>query len=140
MANLHDIKRRIVSVQSTQKITRAMKMVAAAKLKRAQESITLSRPYAHRMRTMVNNLALRADVDGHPLLTKGQSTGRVGLVVIASDRGLCGAFNSSITNAALEHIKTTFDDKTVELTLVGKKGAELLQKRVDTVRDRKSVV
>ncbi|MFP6581103.1 MAG: ATP synthase F1 subunit gamma [Candidatus Hydrogenedentota bacterium] len=135
MANLHEIKRRIVSVQNTQKITRAMKMVAASKLKRAQESITLSRPYAHRMRTMVNNLALRADVDGHPLLTKGQTSGRVGLVVIASDRGLCGAFNSSITNAALDHIKSTFEDRTVELTLVGKRAIELFQKQSQTVRD-----
>jgi F-type H+-transporting ATPase subunit gamma len=135
MATLHDIKRRITSVKSTQKITRAMKMVAAAKLKRAQESITVSRPYAHRMRDLVNNLALRADTDGHPLLTRGKSTGRIGLIVVASDRGLCGAFNSSIVNATLRELKTTFQGKEVELILVGKKCVELLKKQVGTVRD-----
>lgn len=134
MATLHEIKRRIVSVKSTQKITRAMKMVAAAKLRRAQESISLSRPYAHRMRDMINNLALRADMDGHPLLSKGQETGRVGLVVVASDRGLCGGFNSSITNAAQKHIETTFEGKTVELTLVGKRTVESLGKKSDAVK------
>ena len=131
MATLHDIKRRIGSVQSTQKITRAMKMVAASKLKRAQEAITTARPYAIRMRDLVNNIALRADLVTHPLMTAAKSNCKVGVIVVSSDRGLCGAFNSSIVNATLEHIQSTFPDKTVELTLVGKKGAELLQRRHD---------
>jgi F-type H+-transporting ATPase subunit gamma len=135
MATLHDIKRRIGSVKNTQKITRAMKMVAASKLKRAQEAITAVRPYAHRMRDLVNNLALRADLDAHPLLNKGSETGKVGVIVIASDRGLCGAFNSSIVNATLAHIRDTFPGKTVELTLVGKKCVELLKRRHDTITD-----
>lgn len=129
MATLHEIKRRIVSVKNTQKITRAMKMVAASKLKRAQEAIAAARPYAHRMRDLVNGLAMRADVDSHPLLKKGSGNGTIGVIVIASDRGLCGAFNSNITNAALRHIKETFPNKTIQLTLVGKKCIELLQNR-----------
>ena len=134
MATLHDIKRRIGSVQSTQKITKAMKMVAASKLKRAQEAITTARPYALRMRSLVNNIALRADLATHPLMAPGSQNGKVSLIVITSDRGLCGAFNSNIVNAAQAHIQETFSEKTVELTLVGKKGAELLQKRHDHIR------
>jgi F-type H+-transporting ATPase subunit gamma len=132
MATLHEIKRRISSVKNTQKITRAMKMVAASKLKRAQEAITVARPYAHRMRELINNLALRADLDAHPLLTQGTKSGKIGVIVVASDRGLCGAFNSSIVNTTLKRIKEDFPDKTVELTLVGKKNVELLKRRHDT--------
>jgi len=131
MATLHDIKRRIGSVQSTQKITKAMKMVAASKLKRAQEAITTARPYALSMRDLVNNVALRADLVTHPLMSAATPNGKIGVVVVSSDRGLCGAFNSNIVNATIEHIQGTFPNKTVELTLVGKKGAELLQRRHD---------
>lgn len=134
MATLHEIKQRISSVKNTQKITRAMKMVAAAKLKRAQQSITLARPYAHKMRDLVNNLAMRADGESTPLLAKHAETGRIGLIVIASDRGLCGAFNSSIGNAAKSHLQTTFEDKEVEMTLVGKRAVEMLRKQADTVK------
>ena len=134
MATLHDIKRRISSVQNTQKITKAMKMVAASKLKRAQEAITTARPYAVRMRSMVNNIALRADMNEHPLMIPGSQNGKVALIVITSDRGLCGAFNSSVVNATMKHIQENFPGKTVELILVGKKGAELLQKRHSHVR------
>lgn len=133
MANLQDIKRRISSVTSTQKITRAMKMVAASKLRRAQESIELARPYALRMRDLVNSVAKRTDLEGHPLLHGGGETGRIDLIVITSDRGLCGAFNSSIVNATLHHIKETFPDKQVELTVVGKKGGELLSRKYDGI-------
>ena len=129
MATLHDIKRRIGSVQSTQKITKAMKMVAASKLKRAQEAIATARPYAIHMRDLVNNVALRADMVTHPLMATGTQNGTIGLIVVSSDRGLCGAFNSNVVNATVAHIKETFPGKTVELTLVGKKGAELLQRR-----------
>ncbi|MFP6597570.1 MAG: ATP synthase F1 subunit gamma [Candidatus Hydrogenedentota bacterium] len=135
MATLHDIKRRIGSVKNTQKITRAMKMVAASKLKRAQEAITVARPYAHRMRDLVNNLALRADLDLHPLLNIGSATRKIGIIVVASDRGLCGAFNSSVVNTTLHHIRETFPDKTVELTLVGKKCIELLKRKHDTIAE-----
>ena len=132
MANLHDIKRRIQSVKSTQKITRAMKMVAAAKLRRAQESIQQARPYALRMRDLVNNMASRAELDGHPLLTHTEG-GAVTLIVVTSDRGLCGAFNSNIVNAARDHIETTFAGRTVNLTAIGKRGVDLLHRRYGEV-------
>ena len=130
MANLQDIKRRITSVKSTQKITKAMKMVAAAKLRRAQETIVKARPYAHRMRELVNNLSTRANLDLQPLLAKGSGNGPVGLVVVTSDRGLCGAFNSSIVQKALHTANTEKDTgREVQLTMIGRKGAELLARR-----------
>ncbi len=134
MASLRDIKRRITSVKSTQKITRAMKMVAAAKLRRAQEAILQSRPYSHRMRDLVNNLALRAELDAHPLLRRAPESGKVGVIVVTSDRGLCGGFNSSITNTTLEALKTTLEGREVELTVVGRKGDDLLKRRPVTIR------
>ncbi|MFP4500571.1 MAG: ATP synthase F1 subunit gamma [Candidatus Hydrogenedentota bacterium] len=128
MASLRDIKRRINSVKSTQKITRAMKMVAASKLRRAQEAILQARPYAYRMRELANSLALRADSDTHPLLRSGGGK-NVELVVITSDRGLCGGFNANIINRALDVFENQFKDKNVELTIVGRKGIEGLKRR-----------
>lgn len=134
MANLRDIKRRITSVTNTQKITRAMKMVAAAKLRRAQEAIVQSRPYALQMRDMVNNLAARAELDGHPLLRDNSATtNKVSFLVITSDRGLCGGFNSSIVNAAMDNIRNDLADKDIQLTVVGRKGIELLKRRTDSI-------
>jgi len=129
MASLNDIKRRIHSVKSTQKITRAMKMVAAAKLRRAQESIELARPYALQMRRLVSNLASRAELDMHPLLQPGKPAKPINLIVVTSDRGLCGAFNGNIVNAALEHIRDDFSDRAVVTTVVGRKGLDLLRRR-----------
>jgi F-type H+-transporting ATPase subunit gamma len=134
MANLRDIKRRITSVTNTQKITKAMKMVAAAKLRRAQDAIVQARPYAHQMREMVNHLASRAEVNSHPLLRgNSKDIGKVSFLVITSDRGLCGGFNSSIVNAAMENINTDLADKEVDLTIVGRKGIELLRRRTDAI-------
>lgn len=133
MPSLHDIKRRIVSVKSTRKITRAMKLVAASKLRRAQEAIIQARPYAHRMRGLVDNLALRADLDAHPLLRQTSGSGPVGLIVLTSDRGLCGGFNSNIVNATLAKIETEFAGREVELTAIGKKGVDLLKRRGCTI-------
>lgn len=135
MSSLIDIKRRIQSVKSTQKITRAMKMVAAAKLRRAQEAIEQARPYALQMRSMVNNLASRAELNAHALLNPGKRENRVGLIVITSDRGLCGAFNGNIVNATMEYVRTEFAGKEVELTVVGKKGVDLLRRRYDRICD-----
>lgn len=128
MASLRDIKRRISSVKSTQKITRAMKMVAASKLRRAQEAIQRARPYAYRMRDLANSLALRTEQDAHPLLRQGGGN-NVELVVVTSDRGLCGGFNANIVNRALDVFENRFGDKNVELTLVGRKGIEVLRRR-----------
>ncbi|MBN2311773.1 MAG: ATP synthase F1 subunit gamma [Candidatus Hydrogenedentes bacterium] len=133
MASLRDIRRRIASVKNTQKITRAMKMVAAAKLRRAQEAIQQARPYAYHMRDLVNRLALRVDEGMHPLLRRGNG-GKVGLIVVTSDRGLCGGFNSNIVNAAMATLSGQFKGREVELTVVGRKGRDALRRRPCTIR------
>lgn len=132
MASLRDIRRRIDSVTSTQKITKAMKMVAASKLRRAQEAIQRTRPYAYRMRDLVRQLASRAETDAHPLLRSG-GKGKVGIIVVTGDRGLCGGFNSSIANLALRSLTGQFAGREVELTIVGRKGLELLKRRDCTI-------
>jgi len=128
MASLLDMRRRIKSVKNTQQITKAMKMVAAAKLRRAQDSIMQMRPYAYRMRGIVNSLALRADSKLHPLLRRPQE-GRIEILVVTSDRGLCGGFNTNIVNATLEHVSTTFKDRDVSITVVGRKGIDAARRR-----------
>jgi F-type H+-transporting ATPase subunit gamma len=133
MASLRDIRLRINSVKSTQKITKAMKMVAAAKLRRAQEAILQARPYAYQMRDLVNSLAARADDDAHPLLRAGGGK-KVGLLTITSDRGLCGGFNANIINNAIATIKGKFSDREVEVTVVGRKGIEALKRKECTIR------
>ena len=133
MPSLRDIKRRINSVQSTQKITRAMKMVAAAKLRRGQEAIVRARPYAYHMRDLVNSLALRGERDMHPLLRPGGG-GKIGVIVVTADRGLCGAFNSNIVNETMRVLREQFSHREVELTVVGRKGIEALRRRACTIR------
>lgn len=133
MASLRDIKRRIGSVKSTQKITKAMKMVAASKLRRAQEAVLQARPYAIHMRELVTSVAERAERNAHPLLT-ASSGGKVVLVVVTADRGLCGAFNSGITNRALRVLRESFAGREVELVVIGRKGVDLLKRRDCTLR------
>src|SRR4030065_1320042 len=94
MANLKDIKRRIKSVKNTQQITKAMKMVSAAKLKRAQDEITAARPYAEKMLSLITSLASKTSPESHPLLTVREEVSRIGVVLITSDRGLCGGVNT----------------------------------------------
>ncbi len=133
MAGLRDIKRRIVSVKSTQKITRAMKMVAASKLRRSQEAIVRARPYAFEMRQLVNSIALRADDATHPLLRKGDG-GKIGVVVVTSDRGLCGGFNANVVNGLMRTINERFAERELDITVVGRKGVDLLKRRALNVR------
>lgn len=134
MASLQDLKRRRRSVENTQKITRAMKMVAAAKLRRAQEAIVEARPYAYRMRDIVSSLALRGELDLHPLLRQRISDGKVNILVVTSDRGLCGAFNANVVNTLMSRLQEDFAERAVELTVVGKKGGEMLKRRPVTIR------
>ena len=134
MANLRDIKRRIASVKSTQKITKAMKMVAASKLRRAQAAITQARPYALRMRALVDNLTRRSDYQSHPLLKSGDPD-TIAIIVITSDKGLCGGFNANIINRALAAIDRDFKGKKVELIVAGRKGIEALKRRPVTIRN-----
>jgi F-type H+-transporting ATPase subunit gamma len=134
MATLRDIRRRIRSVQSTQKITRAMKLVAAAKLRRAQERILSARPYANKMAELLGNLVSGAEADGapHPLLEQREGPRRQ-LVIVTADRGLAGAFNSNILRRAVEILR---ESSTAEVTLVvvGRKARDFFRRRTYTVK------
>ena len=136
MPTFRDIKRRIASVKSTQQITRAMKLVAAAKLRRAQARITEARPYCRTLDEMVADLALRSPRDLHPLLREaapegGDGTIRKLLVVITGDRGLCGAFNSNIIRRSVDLLRADQDNPQVSLLLlvVGRKARDFYRRR-----------
>ena len=131
MPNLKDLKTRIDSVKSTRKITKAMQMVAAAKLRRAQEAAEAGRPYADRMNAVMANLAgASASADNAPKLLAGSGDDQVHLLVVAtSERGLCGGFNSSIAKLARAKAKELIDaGKSVKIITVGKKGREQLKR------------
>ncbi|MEO1562998.1 MAG: F0F1 ATP synthase subunit gamma [Pseudomonadota bacterium] len=131
MPSLKDLKNRISSVKSTRKITKAMQMVAAAKLRRAQEAAEMARPYADRMNAVMGNLAKGvAGSDGAPKLLAGNGKDEVHMLVVATaERGLCGGFNSSIVKLARQHIeKLQAAGKTVQILTVGKKGREQLKR------------
>ena len=127
MPTLRDIKRRIRSVESTQKITKAMKLVAAAKLRRAQERVIGARPYAQKMVELLGSLVGLAGDDGHPLLAR-RTGGRKRLVVITADKGLCGAFNSNVLRASLAFIRET-GNVDVTLVVVGRKARDFYRRR-----------
>lgn len=131
MASLKDLRNRIASVQSTQKITRAMQMVAASKLRRAQEAAEAARPYAERMERVLASLgASLKDQPGAPRLLAGTGKDDVHLLVVAtSDRGLCGAFNTNIIRAArLEAMRLVAAGKTVKIVTVGRKAHQVLRR------------
>ena len=124
MPSLKDIRRRIGSVKNTQKITQAMKLVAASKLRRAQDNITKARPYALELQEMISELALRAHQEDHPLLAI-RDPNRVLLVVLTSDRGLCGGFNSNILRTAERYRRENGDlHDEIQLAVVGRKGRD----------------
>ena len=131
--NLQDIRRRVRSVKNIQQITRAMKFVAASKLRRAQDRIFAARPYANRMLAVLNSLASRADPDHHPLLVEREQE-KVMLVVITSDRGLCGAFSANIIKAATRYIEEESANHELSLTLVGRKAADWFGQRPWPIR------
>jgi F-type H+-transporting ATPase subunit gamma len=131
MAGLRTIKRRIVSVKNTRKITRAMKMVAAARLRRAQQRITDLRPYAKKTAELLTSVAARVEgeEDLHPLLQRREEK-KVLIVVITSDRGLAGAFNAAISKRAFRMWKELeAEGKKVSFAIVGKKGGEYFKRR-----------
>jgi len=131
MPNLKDLKKRIDSVKSTRKITSAMKMVAAAKLRRAQEQAEASRPYAQRMERMLGSLAASAaQSDGAPKLLSGTGRDEVHLFVVGTaDRGLCGGFNANIVREARRQIAEAINDgKKVKILCMGRKGREALKR------------
>jgi len=143
MPTLKDLKTRITSVKSTRKITLAMKMVAAAKLRRAQEQAEAARPYAERMDRMLGSLAAAAaGRPGAPAMLAGTGKDDVHLLIVATaDRGLCGGFNSSIVRASRVHIRALRDaGKTVKILCVGKKGNDQLRREyrdsiIDVIND-----
>ena len=131
MASLDDLKKRISSVKSTQKITKAMKMVAAAKLRRAQEGAERGRPYSEKMNNIILNLSKNiVDVDNSPKLLSGTGQDNVHLcVVMTSDRGLCGGFNTNIIKKAKNYFKKIIDNgKTLKILTVGSKGYDQLKR------------
>ena len=131
MASLDDLKKRISSVKSTQKITKAMKMVAAAKLRRAQESAEKGRPYSDKMNNIILNLSNGiSDVDNAPKLLSGTGEDKVHLcVVMTSDRGLCGGFNTNIIKKAKLYFQKILDEgKTLKIITVGTKGYDQLKR------------
>ncbi len=129
MPSLRDIKRKITSVKKTQQITKAMKMVAAAKLRRAQDRVIAARPYSRKMLAVIANLAGRVERAQHPLLAKREPK-KVKLVVLTSDRGLCGAYNTNILRKAVETVRQfKADGKEVTVNVVGRKGRDFFRKR-----------
>lgn len=135
MATLKAIRKRISSVRNTQQITKAMKMVSAAKLRRAQEAAVAARPYAEKMTELLKNVAARVSIEAHPLLQTREEK-KIDLVLFTSDRGLCGGYNANLIRAAEAFIRRHAPDKEVELTLVGRKGADHFRRRRAPIADR----
>lgn len=130
MATLRDIKNRIKGVKSTQQITKAMKMVAAAKLRRAQENVINARPYAREIRKQLSNLPTEQDISSNPFFVQ-RDIKNILFVVVTADRGLCGAFNSNIIKEAVKYITqaSVNDSVKVHLYCLGKKGFDYFSKR-----------
>ena len=128
MPNLLDIRRRIKSVKNTQQITKAMKMVSAAKLRRAQDRVVSARPFANKMSEVLGELSKRADEDFHHPLLDLRGDQRYLLVLITADKGLCGAFNTNLTKAAQAFIREN-SDKTIEIAAIGRKGRDFFRNR-----------
>jgi len=135
MPSLIDLRRRIRAVKSTQQITKAMKMIAASRLKRAQDRVISARPFAQRMLKVLNGLVARVEQDAHPLLRiPPQGSGRPLLIVITADRGLCGSFNSNVIKAAGQLILNETPGRDVALGLIGRKGRDFFRRRGFDVR------
>ncbi|HXC66772.1 MAG TPA: ATP synthase F1 subunit gamma, partial [Nitrospiraceae bacterium] len=135
MPSLQSVKRKINSVKKTQKITKAMKMVAAAKLKRAQQRILAFRPYGLRMRQAITDLSVRVNRTAHPLLQK-RPVKNVRVSVVTSDRGLCGAFNANIFRKAFQVIEECeARGAKVSVGVVGKKGGDFFRRRQWPIHD-----
>jgi F-type H+-transporting ATPase subunit gamma len=135
MPSLIDLRRRIRAVKSTQQITKAMKMIAASRLRRAQERVISARPFAQRMLKVLNGLVSRVDQAAHPLLRiPPQGAGRPLLIVVTADRGLCGSFNSNVIKAAGQFILKEAPGRDIALGLVGRKGRDFFRRRGFEVR------
>ncbi len=136
MPSLKALRNRIGSVKNTQKITRAMKLVAAARLRRAQDTIVAARPYARGLETVIAEIAARAGGDAHPLLER-RPLERVELIILTGDRGLSGAFNTNVSRATERYVvEHRLDHQELALAVVGRKGRDYLKRRKhNVVRD-----
>jgi F-type H+-transporting ATPase subunit gamma len=132
MPNLLDIRRRIKSVKNTQQITKAMKMVSAAKLKRAQDRVIAARPYANKMMAVLNALASRTDENFHHPLLDARGDDRYLIVLVTADKGLCGAFNTNLIKATYAFIREN-SNKKIELLALGRKGRDFFRRRHLTI-------
>ena len=133
MANTIDIRRRIRSVKNTQQITKAMKMVAAAKLRRAQERMFAARPYAAALRQVLSSIATRVEELEHPLLRTHEKENNVLLVVVTGDKGLAGAFNSNVIRAATSALRE-HDWQSVQIVPIGRKAMDFFKRRTYPIR------
>jgi len=134
MPSLQSLRRKIAAFKNTQKITKAMKMVAAAKLKRSQDRILAARPYALKMRGVVSNLSRRVNRSSHPLLQKREGR-KVEVLVVTSDRGLCGGFNGNIARKSTEFVRQCeAQGLQVSLSIVGRKGRDYFRRRPWPIR------
>jgi len=130
MASLKDIKKRIGTVKNTRQITKAMKMVSAAKLRRAQEAVVAARPYADKIASVIGNLAKRESADGHPLL-QARGKGKALVLLMTADRGLCGGYNANVSKAAERFMRANAEGyEGYDLMIVGRKGNEYLKSRI----------
>ncbi len=134
MPSTIDIRRRIRSVKNTQQITKAMKMVAAAKLRRAQERMFAARPYAAGLRQVLASVSTRVDVSAHPLLQSREPERNVVVIIVTADRGLCGAFNSNVIRAAQNFIRE-HNFESVELLTIGRKAGDFFKRRPIPIRE-----
>jgi F-type H+-transporting ATPase subunit gamma len=132
MANIRDIRRRIRSAKNIQQITRAMKFVSAARLRKAQERVIAARPYAQQMLAVLNSLAMRVPQQSHPLLAQRDGQ-KIELVVITADKGLCGAYNTNIVKHAVEFL-AAHSAASVDLNILGKRGRDFFRRRSYSVR------
>ncbi len=132
MPNIRDIRRRIRSAKNIQQITRAMKFVSAARLRKAQDKVVAARPYARQMLAVLNSIATRVPEQSHPLLTQ-RGREKIELVVITADKGLCGAYNTNIIKQAIE-IVARHQGSAIELNILGKRGRDFFRRRAFAVR------
>jgi F-type H+-transporting ATPase subunit gamma len=135
MATLKAIRKRISSIRNTQQITKAMKMVSAAKLRRAQEAAVEARPYAEKMTELLGNVAARVSSQAHPLLRTREEK-KIHLLLFTSDRGLCGGYNANLIRAAEAFMRRESAGKEIQLVLIGRKGADYFRRRRATISDR----
>jgi F-type H+-transporting ATPase subunit gamma len=139
MANLKEIRNRITSIKSTMQITSAMKMVSAAKLKKAQDAISAMRPYSSKLTELLQNLSATLDNDAGGVYSTQREVSRVLVIVVTSNRGLCGGFNSSITKQVVSTVKEKYSSVEVDLFAIGKKGGDVLSKKFNIVETKNDI-